>query len=76
MHTLNTSDLKTYTTQQVASLIDVDVYAVRAEGERRQAAAMLKIARLKKQLEAAQRELAESHSIIRAAYAEIERAAA
>ena len=36
---LNARDLQTYTAAQVASLADVDVYSVRDEGARRQAAA-------------------------------------
>jgi len=65
---LNSADLQTYTAEQVASLADVDVHAVRDEGFRRQAAAEKKIARLKKQLEAARLEMAESHIIIQAAF--------
>lgn len=65
---LNSTDLMTYTADQVASLADVDVFAVRDEGFRRQAAAEKKIARLTKQIEAARREMAESHIIIEAAF--------
>ncbi len=36
---LNAADLMTYTAEQVASLADVDVHAVLAEGFRRQTAA-------------------------------------
>jgi hypothetical protein len=72
---LNASDLAKYTAAQVANLADVDFYAVRDEGFRRQTAAEKKIARLQKQLAAAQRELAESHEIINAAFAEQRRAA-
>lgn len=65
---LNPADLATYTAEQVASLADVDVYEVRQEGFRRQTAAEKKIARLKKQLAQAQKELAESGIIIEAAF--------
>lgn len=57
---LNATDLQTYTAQQVASLADVDVYAVRSEGERRQAAA-------------AKKEMADGETIILAAWEQIER---
>jgi aminoglycoside phosphotransferase (APT) family kinase protein len=72
---LNSADLATYTAQQVASLADVDRWAVKSEGFRRQTAAERKIARLTKQLKAARKELAESASIIEAAFAEEGRAA-
>lgn len=72
---LNAKDLQTYTARQVASLADVDVYAVRAEGERRQTAAEKKIARLMKQMEAAKKELAEGAMILKAAFDEMDRAA-
>lgn len=72
---LNPADLAAYTAQQVANLVDVDAYAVRDEGFRRQEAAMKKISRLKKQMAKAQKELAESGRIIEAALAEQKRAA-
>jgi hypothetical protein len=73
---LNPADLATYTAKEVASLADVDVFAVRAEGFRRQTAAEKKIARARKMLEQGQREMAESHLIIEAAFREMDRAAA
>jgi hypothetical protein len=75
MKMLNAADLQTYTAEQVASLADVDVYAVRAEGERRQASAEKKLARLMKQIEAAKKEMADGETILRAAFAEMKRAA-
>lgn len=68
---LNAADLATYTAVQVASLADVDVYAVRAEGERRQNAAEKKIASLMKQLSKAQAMMAEGEVILNAAHAEM-----
>lgn len=64
--TLNPSDLQKYTAHEVASLVDVDSYAVRDEGQRRQDAADKKISKLKKQMEAAIKELADSHLILNA----------
>ena len=72
---LNPSDLQKYTAQQVASLADVDVYAVRAEGERRQVSAAKKLDRLAKQMAAARAEMAGGEVILRAAFAEMERSA-
>ena len=71
---LNATDLQAYTAFQVASLVDVDVYAVRAEGQRRQDAAAKKLARLAKQIEAAKREMAAGEIILKAAFAELARA--
>lgn len=68
MANLNPADLQTYTAAQVASLADVDVYAVRDEGFRRQTAAEKKLARALKAVEAAKREMAESAIIITAAF--------
>ena len=67
MTNLNPADLATYTAQQVASLADLDRWAVKDEGFRRQNAAERKIARLTKQIESARREMAESALIIQAA---------
>ena len=62
---LNARDLQTYTAAQVASLADVDVYSVRDEGARRQAAAEKKLARALKQVATAKRELAEAgHEVV------------
>jgi hypothetical protein len=72
---LNATDLQTYTAAQVASLADVDFHAVRDEGFRRQTAAEKKIAKLRKQLAAAEREVAEAAMIIEAAFTEDRRAA-
>ena len=65
---LDPTDLKKYSAIEVASLVDVDAYAVRDEGARRQDAADKKIEKLKKQLEQAQKELADSHIILNAFY--------
>ena len=73
---LNAKDLATYTASQVASLADIDAYAVRDEGFRRQTAAEKKIARLAKQIEAARKEMVESQTIINAGLAQLEREAA
>lgn len=73
---LNSKDLATYTAQQVASLADVDAYAVRDEGFRRQSAAEKKLARLAKQIETARKEMAESQIIIKAGLNQLEREAA
>jgi hypothetical protein len=72
---LNPADLQKYTAAEVASLADVDVYSVRDEGFRRQAAAEKKLARLAQQMEAARREMAEAGLIIEAAFREQQRAA-
>ena len=65
---LNPSDLKTYTAEQVASLVNVDNYAIRTEGYRRQDVAERKMTRLRNQLETAQREMADSQFIINASH--------
>lgn len=70
---LNAKDLATYTAQQVASLADVDAYAVRDEGFRRQTAAEKKIAQLTSQLAAARRDLDISQGIIVAALSQLDR---
>jgi len=71
---LNATDLKTYTAQQVASLVDVDLYAVRAEGHRRQDVAGKKLDRLRKQIAAAQREIADGELILNASFSYMDRA--
>ena len=73
---LNASDLATYSAAQVASLADIDAYAVRDEGFRRQTAAEKKIERLTKQLAAARRELDISQGIIVTAIGQLDREAA
>lgn len=75
MTNLSATDLQTYSASQVASLADLDFYAVRNEGFRRQSAAEKKLARLQKQIAAAQREMAEAGEIIEAALAQQRRAA-
>lgn len=72
---LNATDLQNYTAEQVASLADVDFYAVRDEGFRRQTAAEKKLARLQKQIAKAQAEMKEAAMIIEAALAEQNKAA-
>lgn len=75
MTSLNAADLQKMTAREVANLADLDFYAVRDEGFRRQAAAEKKLAKLRKQMEAAQREMAEAGQIINAAFAEQNKAA-
>lgn len=75
MTNLNATDLQKMTAAEVAGLADLDFYAVRDEGFRRQAAAEAKLAKLRKQLAAAEREMSEAGSIITAAFNEQQRAA-
>jgi len=72
---LNPTDLQKMTALEVANLADIDVFAVRDEGFRRQTVAEKKLAKLTKQIEAAKREMAEAANIISAAFAEQARAA-
>lgn len=72
---LNAADLAKMTAREVADLADVDFYAVRNEGFRRQTAAEKKIAKLQKQLAAAKVEMTEAGTIIEAAFREQARAA-
>jgi hypothetical protein len=67
MTNLNANDLMKMKATEVADLADVDFYAVRDEGFRRQTAAEAKLARLLKQVAKAQAEMAEAGSIITAA---------
>ena len=69
MTSLNAADLQTYSASQVSSLADLDHYSVRDEGFRRQDAASKKLAKLRKQIAAAEREMADAEVIIRAAFA-------
>ena len=64
---LNPEELKTYSAAEVANLADMDKYAVRDEGHRRQEIAEKKLAKLRKQIEAAQKEMADAQAIITAA---------
>jgi hypothetical protein len=75
MTNLNAADLQKMTASEVASLADLDFYAVRDEGFRRQAAAEAKLAKIRKQLANAEREMAEAGAIITAALSEQRRAA-
>lgn len=68
---LTASDLKTYSAREVASLADLDKWAVRDEGFRRQELAEKKLAKLRKQIAAAELEMAEAHIIINAANAQL-----
>lgn len=72
---LNAEDLRKMKATEVANLADIDFYAVRDEGFRRQAAAEAKLARLAKQVAAAQVEMAAAAVIITAALAEQDREA-
>lgn len=67
---LDPTELKTYSAAEVANLADMDKYAVRDEGHRRQEIAEKKLAKLRKQIEAAQKELAEAQLIMTAANAQ------
>ncbi len=72
---LNAADLQKMTAREVSNLADLDFYAVRDEGFRRQAIAEAKVARLQKQIEKARKEMEEAGQIITAALAEQTRAA-
>jgi hypothetical protein len=72
---LNAADLQTYSYQQVAGLADVDFYAVRDEGYRRQRAAEKAFARAQKALAKAQEDMQEAGVIIQAALNEQRRSA-
>lgn len=72
---LNPADLQKMTASEVAGLADLDFYAVRDEGFRRQALAEAKLAKLRKQIEKAEREMTEAGQIINAALSEQRRAA-
>jgi len=67
---LNPNDLKLMTAYEVSNLADLDFYAVRNEGFRRQDEAEKKLARLQKQIAKAQAEMADAANIINAALAE------
>ena len=67
------ADIKTYTAQQVASLVDTDLHAVREQGHRRQDVAGKKMERLRKQLAAAQREMDDGENILIAAFKKMKR---
>ncbi len=73
MDQIDTAAFPSYTAAQVSSFVDVCPYLVRAEGERRQAAAAKKMERLAKAMAKAKAEMAEGELILRAAFAEIER---
>ncbi len=72
---LNAADLQKMTAREVSNLADLDFYAVRDEGFRRQAIAEAKVARLQKQIEKARKEMEEACQIITAALNEQNRAA-
>ena len=67
---LNATDLMNMKATEVANLADIDFYAVRDEGFRRQTAAEAKIAKLQKQMAKAQAEMLEAAAIIEAAFRE------
>lgn len=75
MTNLNPTDLQKMKATEVANLADLDFYAVRDEGFRRQSLAEAKIARLQKQIAKAQAEMTEAAQIINAAMNEQNRAA-
>ena len=70
MTNLNPTDLQKMTANEVANLSDLDFYAVRDEGFRRQDIAEAKVARLQKQIAKARAEMAEAAVIITAALRE------
>ena len=70
---MSAADIKTYTAQQVASLVDIDLHVVREEGHRRRDVAGKKMERLRKQLAAAQREMDDGENILIAAFGKINR---
>ena len=70
MTNLNPTDLQKMTANEVANLADLDFYAVRDEGFRRQDIAEAKVARLQKQIAKARAEMAEAAVIITAALRE------
>ncbi len=72
---LNPADLQKMTAYEVANLADIDYYAVRDEGYRRQTAAETKLARLQKQIAQAHAEMTDAAKIINAALTEQERTA-
>ena len=70
MTSLNPTDLQKMPANEVANLADLDFYAVRDEGFRRQDIAEAKVARLQKQIAKARAEMAEAAVIITAALRE------
>ncbi len=64
---LNPVELAKYSAQEVASLADVDIHAVRDEGFRRHAVAVKKLASLQRQMAKVQAELAAAEMIVNAA---------
>ncbi len=75
MTALNPDDLQKMTAREVAALADVDHYAVRDEGFRRQAVAETKLARLQKQITKAHAEMMDAGKIIGCAFSEQRRKA-
>ncbi len=75
MTNLNANDLQKMSAAEVAGLADLDFYAVRDEGFRRQAVAEAKLAKLRKQITNAEREISEAANIINTALLEQRRAA-
>jgi len=70
MRSLNPADLIKMTAYEVANLADIDVYAVRDEGFRRQTVVEKKLMKLQKQMAAAMIEMAQAQEIITAAFKE------
>ena len=70
MNALNPTDLAKMPAHEVCGVADLDFYAVRDEGFRRQTAAEKKIAKLRAQLAKAEKEMADAHAIINAALRE------
>lgn len=64
-------DLTTYSAFEAASLVDIDVYAVRAEGNRRAKAAAKEIDKLSKQLDKARADLMDANLILDAVWCEL-----
>lgn len=70
---LNPSDLQKMTASEVADLADLDFYAVRDEGFRRQALAEKKLVKLERQLAAVRRQMNDAAVIIQSALSEQQR---
>lgn len=66
---LSPEDLRKYAWHEVANLADIDRWAVRDEGERRQAAAEKRIESLKRQMAKAEQQRKDAREIILAAWA-------
>ena len=71
---MTAAELTTFTARELASVVDLDVYAVRAEAERRQIAAEKAMAKAQKAMDKARAALAEAVMVGEAVFAEMARA--